>query len=229
MDKSTSLRSLRTAQTRGWTDAATLAARALLALVLAGLAGLLAGCGSTGGVKYTMHLDAYAEHVPYDVRFVVLQGIMEVKPKDAEQFKAAAEELAKALEAKGYVRASGIEQADLGVYLAYRVVEESRAPFDNFRSRTPGIAPQQLFISEYVREVLVEAVDMARYKAGGSKSTVWTIRVASKGPTSDIGKAMPYIAAAVAQYMGTSAEVYLEVDDSFNVKPFKPAKPHRRP
>ncbi|MBI4806087.1 MAG: hypothetical protein HY795_12705 [Desulfovibrio sp.] len=217
---------------RGWnspTGMGGFAARTGLVLLLACLSAVLTGCGTAGGAKYTMHLDAYAEHVPYEKRFVVLQGIMEVKPKETEQFNSAAEVLAKALEAKGYVRAAGLDQADLGIYLAYRVVEDSRAPFDNFRPRTPGIAPQQLFLSEYTREVLVEAVDMARYKAGGSKSTVWTIRVASKGPTSDMGKAMPYIAAAVAQYMGTSSELYLEVDSDFNIKPFKPAKPHRRP
>jgi hypothetical protein len=200
-----------------------------LVLLVVCFAAALAGCGSAGGSKYTMHLDAYAEHVPFEKRFVVLQGIMEVKPKDAQQFKDAAEVLAKALETKGYVRASSLDQADLGIYLAYRVVEESRAPFDNFNQGSAVPDPRRLFYLEYTREVLVEAVDMARYKAGGSKSTVWNIRVASKGPTSDIGKAMPYISAAVAQYMGTSTEAYLEVDADYNIKPFKPAKPHRRP
>jgi len=232
MNRSSNFASIGTFRPCGWNSPAGsngFAAGTLLVLLLVGLSAALAGCGSVGGAKYTMHMDAYAEHVPFEKRFVVLQGVMEVKPKDAQQFKNAAEVLAKALEAKGYIRASGLDQADLGVYLAYRVVEDSRAPFDNFHTRTPGIAPQQLFFSEYTREVLVEAVDMARYKAGGSKSTVWTIRVASKGPTSDMEKAMPYIAAAVAQYMGTSTEAYLEVDADFNIKPFKPAKPHRRP
>jgi len=199
-----------------------------LIAALAALACLLAGCGGTGGAKYTMHMDAYAEHIPYGKRFVVLQGIMDVKPGDP-QFKAAAEELAKAVEARGYVRAASLEQADLGLYLAYRVTESSRAPFDNFHPRTPGFSPERFMFIDYTREVLVEAVDLARYKAGDAQNVVWKIRVASKGPTSDMGKAMPYIGAAVAQYMGVSGEVFVEVDSSFNVHPFKPEKHHQRP
>ncbi|WP_243360603.1 hypothetical protein [Fundidesulfovibrio terrae] len=201
----------------------------LRVLALMVLAAGLAGCGGTGGgAKYTLHLDAYAERVTYGKRFVVLQGVMEVKPGDT-QFKAACEELAKAVEAKGYQRAASIEEADLGLYLAYHVTESSRAPFDNFHPRTPGLAPQQLFFSEYTRDVVVEAVDMARYKANDPQNVVWKIHVASKGPTSDMAKAMPYIAAAVARYMGTSGEVFVEVDSNFDIHPFKPAKQHYRP
>jgi hypothetical protein len=72
-------------------------------------------------------------------------------------------------------------------------------------------------------------VDLARYKAGDSKNVVWKIHVVSRGPLQGMEKAMPYIGAAIAQYMGTSGEVFVEVDDSMNVKPFKPVKHHQRP
>lgn len=197
----------------------------LLAVVLAALT--LGGCGA--GAKYTMHLDAYAEHVPYGKRFVVLQGVMDAKPGD-EQFKASAEALARAVEAKGFIRAPSVDQADLALYLAYHVTEHSRAPFDTFQQRQGfPLRPPRLIMPDYTRDIQVEAVDMARFKAGDPKNVVWKIHVVSKGPISDMGKTMPYVAAAVAQYMDTSGEVFVEVDDAMNVKPFKPEKHHQRP
>lgn len=202
--------------------------RLLAALaVLAALA--LAGCGGTGpGTNYAIHLDAYAEKLDYSKRFVVLQGIMDT-PAGDKDFAKAADALAQAMEARGYKRVARLEEADLGVYLAYKVSEERRAPFENFDQGPAGYHPRSLFFLDYTRDVTVEAVDMARYKAGDPRNVVWKMRLVTKGPTGDIQKAMPFVAAAVAQYMGQSTEAYVLVDDSFKVHPYKP-KPHgRRP
>lgn len=201
-----------------------------LAALLAALALLaLSGCGGSGlGASYAMHLDAYAESVSYGKRFVVLPGIMELKPGDAD-FPKAADALAKALEAKGYVRAARLDEADLGIYLAYKVTEHDNSPFGNFDQGPAGRHPRQFLFIDYTRDILVEAVDMARYKSGDPRNVVWKIRLVSKGPTSDIQKAMPYVAAAVAQYAGHSTEAYVVVDDSMKVHPYKPEKHGRRP
>jgi len=202
-----------------------LAAALAVMIVLAALS----GCGGSGlGANYAIHLDAYAENIPYGKRFVVLPGIMDLKPNDTD-FPKAADALAKALEAKGYVRAARLEEADLGVYLAYKVTEHDNSPFERFDQGPAGRHPRQLLFIDYTRDILVEAVDMARYKSGDPKSVVWKIRLVSKGPTSDIQKAMPYVAAAVAQYAGHSTEAYVVVDDSMKVHPYKPEKHGRRP
>lgn len=202
--------------------------RLLAALaVLAALA--LAGCGGTGpGTNYAIHLDAYAEKVDFGKRFVVLQGVMENPPKDAD-FAKAADSLATALEARGYKRVGKVDEADLGVYLAYRVTEEHRSPFENFDEGPAGRSPRSLLFIDFTRDVLVEAVDLARYKANNPKNMVWKIRLVSKGPTGDIQKIMPYVAAAVAQYMGQSTEAYVVVDDALKVHPYNPDKRGRRP
>ncbi|MFZ5428334.1 MAG: hypothetical protein ACOZEN_15320 [Thermodesulfobacteriota bacterium] len=208
---------------------AALPAARIFALIAALPLLVLSGCAGSGlGASYAIHLDAYAESVSYGKRFVVLPGIMEMKAGDTD-FPKAADTLAKALEAKGYVRAAKLDEADLGIYLAYKVSENDNSPFGNFDQGPAGRHPRQFLFIDYTRDILVEAVDMARYKAGDPKNVVWKIRLVSKGPTSDIHKAMPYVAAAVAHYAGLSTEAYVVVDDSMKVHPYKPEKHGRRP
>jgi hypothetical protein len=188
------------------------------------LSATLSACGVIDG-GYTMHLDAYTEHLTYGKNYVVLPGVMDAKASDPK-FIAAAAGLDQALAGKGYVKAPDIDHADLALYLGYRVVEESHVPFDTFHKGSVWSHPGQMLSMDYSRDVVIEAVDLARLKAGDPKNVVWKIHVVSKAPTGDMAKAMPYIAAAVAKYMDTSGEVYVEVDDSFNVKPFKPTDHH---
>jgi hypothetical protein len=197
----------------------------ILLLLLAVAA--FSGCGplaSGGGATYTMHVDAYAEHLPYGKRFFILPGIMETKADDAE-FKAVAARLAGALVAKGYAQSSSLAEADLGLYLVYRVREEGRSQFDTFSQRAMGPTPRPFFAFTYVREVSLEAVDMARYARNDPRHVVWKINIVSKGPTSDLEKAMPALSAAIAEYAGTSGESYVEVDGAGNIRPFKPSRP----
>lgn len=200
--------------------------RAVVLLVLLAVA-VLSGCGplaSVGGPTYTMHVDAYAESVPYGKRFFILPGIMETKA-DAAEFKAVAARLSGALVAKGYTQASSLDQADLGLYLVYRVREDGRSQFDTFSQRAVGPTHRPLFAFTYVREVSLEAVDMARFARNDPRNVVWKINIVSKGPTSDLEKAMPALSAAIAEYAGTSGESYVEVDGAGNIRPFKPSRP----
>lgn len=201
--------------------------RAVVLLVLLAMAAGLCGCGplaSVAGPTYTMHVDAYAESVPYGRRFYILPGIMETKADDAE-FKAVAARLSGALVAKGYTHASSLDQADLGLYLVYRVREDGRSQFDTFSQRAMGPTPRPFFVPTYVREVSLEAVDMARYARNDPRHVVWKINIISKGPTSDLAKAIPALSAAIAEYAGTSGESYVEVDGAGNIRPFKPSRP----
>ncbi|MFP5222419.1 MAG: hypothetical protein ACLGSA_09025 [Acidobacteriota bacterium] len=198
----------------------------VLAALLAVAAGLC-GCGplaSVGGPTYTMQVDAYAESVPYGKRFYILPGIMETKADDAE-FKSVAARLAGALVAKGYTQVSSLDQADLGLYLVYRVREDTRAQFDTFSQRAMGPTHRPFFVPTYIREVSLEAVDMARFARNDPRHVVWKLNIVSKGPTSDLQKAMPALAAAIAEYAGTSGESYVEVDGAGNIRPFKPSRP----
>ncbi|WP_156920759.1 hypothetical protein [Fundidesulfovibrio putealis] len=201
--------------------------RAAALLVLLAVASALTGCGpmaSMAGPTYTMHVDAYAESVPYGRRFYILPGIMETKSDDAE-FKAVAARLSGALVAKGYTHASSLAEADLGLYLVYRVREDGRSQFDTFSQRAMGPTPRPFFVLTYIREVSLEAVDMARFARNDPRHVVWKINIVSKGPTSDLQKAMPALAAAIAEYAGTSGESYVEVDGAGNIRPFKPSRP----
>lgn len=200
--------------------------RAVVLLVLLAVA-VLSGCGALtalSGPTYTMHVDAYAEHLPYGKRFFILPGVMDAKAEDPE-FKSVAATLAKSLAAKGYVQASSLDQADLGLYLVYRVREDGHARFDTFSQRAVGPTPRALFALTYTREVSLEAVDMARFAVNDPRHVVWKVNVISKGPTSDLEKAMPSLAAAITEYAGTSGEAYVEVDGSGAIRPFKPSRP----
>lgn len=201
--------------------------RALVLVALLAVAAGLTGCGplaSVGGPTYTMHVDAYAESVPYGRRFYILPGIMETKADDAE-FRSVAARLAGALVAKGYTQSSSLAEADLGLYLVYRVREDGHTRFDTFSQRAMGPTPRPFFVPTYVREVSLEAVDMARFARNDPRHVVWKLNIVSKGPTSDLQKAMPALAAAIAEYAGTSGESYVEVDGAGNIRPFKPSRP----
>lgn len=201
--------------------------RALALFMLLAMAAGLTGCGplaSVGGPTYTMHVDAYAESVPYGRRFYILPGIMETKADDAE-FRSVAARLAGALVAKGYTQSSSLAEADLGLYLVYRVREDGHTRFDTFSQRAMGPTPRPFFVPTYVREVSLEAVDMARFARNDPRHVVWKLNIVSKGPTSDLQKAMPALAAAIAEYAGTSGESYVEVDGAGNIRPFKPSRP----
>ena len=200
--------------------------RSLLFLLFL-LSTTLPGCGISGE-GYTMHLDAYTEHLAHGKSYVVLPGVMDAKAGDPK-FMAAAEGLTQALAGKGYVKAPDMDHADLALYLGYHVVEEARAPFDTFHKGSAWANPGRMFSPEYSRDVVLEAVDLARLRANDPKNMVWKIHALSKGPSSDMVKTMPYIAAALVKYLDTSGEAYVEVDDSLNVKPFKPEHRHQKP
>jgi len=200
---------------------------AVVLLVLLAVAAGLCGCGplaSVAGPTYTMHVDAYAESVPYGKRFFILPGIMETKA-DSSEFKSVAARLSGALVARGYTQASSLAEADLGLYLVYRVREDGHTRFDTFSQRAMGPTPRPFFVPTYIREVSLEAVDMARFARNDPRHVVWKINIVSKGPTSDLDKAMPALSAAIAEYAGTSGESYVEVDNAGNIRPFKPSRP----
>ncbi|GFK94901.1 hypothetical protein NNJEOMEG_02749 [Fundidesulfovibrio magnetotacticus] len=199
---------------------------ALFAALL--LAVLSVGCFGASGL-YTMRLDAYAEHLPYGKRFVVRPGFMDIAPDD-KTFLACADMLAKALEPKGYTRAASLEEADLVVYLAWNVSENRHIPAESMPQGFAGHNARLLAFLDYTRELAVEAVDMARFKANLPKNVVWRMYVISTGPTSGMEKSMPYFAAAIAEYAGKSGDVSVEVDSDFTIRPVKPApKPSKGP
>lgn len=196
---------------------------AALALLLA-----LCACGVLGpGTKYVMHLSSFSEKTEHGKSFVIVPGVMDARAEDPG-FKAVANELAKAVEAKGYTRAASYAEADVVLYLAWRVVEKSIAPVGMPQDAPVIPNPRRMLSMEYFREVEVEAVDMPRFWANHPRHVVWKMSVTTKGPSSGMEKAMPFIAAAIAQYMGTSAEAFLEVDSSLNVHALKGPKPGQR-
>jgi hypothetical protein len=189
---------------------------------------VLCACGTFGpGAKNVMYLSSYSEKTEHGKNFVIVPGVMDARAEDPG-FKAVANELAKAVEAKGYTRAASYAEADVVLYLAWRVVEKSIAPAGMPQEATLIPNPRRMLSMEYFREVEVEAVDMPRFWANHPRHIVWKMSVTSKGSSSGMEKAMPFIAAAIAQYMGTSAETFLEVDASFHVHALKSLKPGQR-
>lgn len=196
---------------------------ATLVLLLA-----LSACGSFGpGTKYVMHVNSFSEKAQHGKNFVIVPGVMDARAEDP-RFKAVANELAKAVEARGYTRAASYDEADVVLYLAWRVIERSSGPAVMPQEAPLIPNPRRMLSLEYIREVEVEAVDMPRFWSNHPRHIVWKMVVTSKGPSSGMEKAMPFIAAAVAQYMGTSAEAFLEVDSSLQVTTLKPAQPGKR-
>ncbi|WP_243310772.1 DUF4136 domain-containing protein [Fundidesulfovibrio agrisoli] len=204
---------------------------AALAAVLC--AALLSGCGST---KYTMRLEADAEKVDFGKSYVILPGIMETRAEDP-QFKAVAAALDKMLQAKGYTRATGVDAADLGIYVEFGVKETIGPPMSGGAFAAPSMPgfghPFGLFGAGgmervFSRWLTVEAVDFARYKANDPKNVVWSVSVTSRGSTASLEKAMPFFAAAMDAYIGRKAHVTLEVDSQANVTEVSfPQKHHR--
>ncbi|MFP5239236.1 MAG: hypothetical protein ACLGQW_05330 [Acidobacteriota bacterium] len=196
---------------------------------------VLAGCGSS---KYTMRLEANAEKVEYGRSYVILPGIMETRAEDP-QFRLVAAALDRLLQAKGYARASGVDTAELGIYVEFGVKEIIMSPpigMGGFQS-----APQLgFFLSPnrfrgpesmervFSRWLALEAVDFARYKANDPKHVVWSVRVFSKGGSSSLEKAMPFFAAAMDAYIGRRADVMLEVDGKANVTEIHSSPKHHR-
>jgi len=154
---------------------------------------------------------------------------MDITAED-KTFAACADLLVKALAAKGYTPAPSLEEADLVVYLAWNVTESQRIPAESMPHGFAGHSARLLSFLDYTRELAVEAVDMARFKANAPRNVVWRMHVISTGPTSSMEKSMPYFAAAIAEYAGRSGDVSVEVADDFSIRPVKPApKPSKGP
>lgn len=79
----------------------------------------------------------------------------------------------------------------------------------------------------YDLSFLIEAMDLAKYKKNEPDNIVWQVRVATSGLPDDVARAMPYVVAAISDYIGKSAFVTLEVDEKMNVNVQR--KPHPKP
>ncbi|WP_243438361.1 hypothetical protein [Fundidesulfovibrio soli] len=198
-------------------------------------AALLAGCGSS---KYTMRLEANAERVEYGRSYVILPGIMETRAEDPK-FRLVAAALDSLLLARGYTKASGVDTADLGIYVEFGVKEiilSPPIPMGGFQGAPQlgfFLSPNRFGAGEsmervFSRWISLEAVDYARYKANDPKHVVWSVRVFSKGGSSSLEKAMPFFAAAMDAYIGRKADVMLEVDDKANVTEIHSSPKHHR-
>ena len=199
--------------------------RPLLALVLA----LASACGGAGNAGYTLRLDASAQHIPYGKRFFILPGVTADRAGDAS-FQAVADVLAQALAAKGYERMPALEQADVGIYLSVGVTAGSRHAVFSDLSQGAGPRAQRAFVfTEYTRELTAEAVDMARFRANDPHNVVWRMHAVSVGPTRNMDKAMPYFAAAVAQYAGSNGFFTVQVAPDMTVTPVNPEPRKRAP
>ena len=193
--------------------------RACFCLGLLLLALLAKACGGPVNAGYTMRLDASAEKVSYGKRFFILPGVTKDRAEDA-RFRSAADVLAQALAGKGYERVSSLEQADLGIYLGAAVSAGNRHAVFSSPYGAGGPQAQRTFVfTEYTRELTVEAVDMARYRANDPRSIVWRMQLVSVGATESLEKAMPYFAAAVAHYAGSSGFFTVQVGPDMTVSP----------
>lgn len=79
----------------------------------------------------------------------------------------------------------------------------------------------------YDLSFLIEAMDLAKYKKNDPDHIVWQLRVATSNLPDDVAKAMPYVVAAISDYIGKSAFLTLEVDEKMNVNVQR--KPHPKP
>lgn len=218
-------------------------ARALLLMAFLALCGVLCACADSS--KYVMHVDASAQPVSYGKRYVILPGLMDVKVDDPG-FQAVAAHLDGMLAAKGYTKVAAIDQADLGLYLAYGVKERRGEGYHTdtgfFLEGNQGDMPQapqageevaQLHIPTprrpaminarvFIRSLELEAVDLARYRANDPANMVWHISVSSPGSTVSLEKAMPYFLAILSEYIEKKAYVDVRVDSDFNIVAIKP-------
>ncbi|GAB6036413.1 hypothetical protein JCM15519_09720 [Fundidesulfovibrio butyratiphilus] len=79
----------------------------------------------------------------------------------------------------------------------------------------------------YDLSFLIEAMNLAKYKKNDPDFILWQVRVATSGLPEDIPRAMPYVLAAISDYIGKSAFLTLEVDEKMNVTVQR--KPHPKP
>lgn len=190
---------------------------AWLLMAMAPLLLLASGCGSS---SYRLHVEAYSYAAPEAKRFVILPGVMDVKP-DNTDYQAVTSQLARLMSGKGYVQAPDLSDADLALYVAYN------------REKTVQHGPNRIWhgieITPPENWVLtIEAVDLAKYKANDPKYMQWRIKTVCFEADPSITKAMPYIMAAMSDYVGQGGDVNLEVDNNLNVKVTKPKEHHHQ-
>jgi hypothetical protein len=186
---------------------------AWLLLAMAPLLLLAAGCGSN---SYRVHVEAYSYASPEAKRFVILPGVMDVKP-DNTDYQAVTSQLARLMTSKGYVQAPDLGEADLALYVAYDKQKTVQGPHRVWHGIE--ITPPENWV------LTVEAVDLVKYKANDSKYMQWRMKTVCYEADPSIVKAMPYIMAAMSDYVGRGGDVNLEVDENLNVKVAK-AKGH---
>lgn len=199
---------------------------------------LLTACASTPQpMQIRADIDALATtDAQVKRRFVILPGNKDIREQDLQfiEFKTYAE---KALISRGYVKADNLQDGDLVLFMSYGVSEPQSYqysydvpvwydmgfyPYYRRYRFYPGMtgyyyAQRVENYMVYRRYLTLEAYDMAAYLQQQPPRQLWKITVQSQGQSNDLRLTLPYMVAAMQQYIGSNTQHMVSVViDEFN-------------